>query len=124
MAPRLGLWLAATAAAPAVVVEEGELDEVDVDDVEEDDVLEVVDVVDEDVDVVEDTVDVEDAEDTVDPVDVTETVARVVGSLRLDGVAVKLKVWDSRCRVAVVETPVAMAATLVARSAAVPHPNW
>ena len=117
MAPRLGLWLAGIAAAPTDEVEEGELDEVDIDDVEEDVAEEVVDVVDKDVDV-------DDAEDVVDSVDVTETVARVVGALRLDGVAVKLKVWDSRCRVAVVETSVAMAATLVARSAAVPHPNW
>ena len=119
MAPRLGLWLAGPAAAPTDEVEEGELDVVDVDDLEED-VAEVVDVVDKDVDVD----DAEDVEDDVDSVDVTETVARVVGALRLDGVAVKLKVWDSRCRVAVVETSVAMAATLVARSAAVPHPNW
>lgn len=50
------------------------------------------------------------------------TVPSVVGSLNLVGVAVKLKVKVSLSTGLVI--PLAVANTLVARSLAVPHPNW
>lgn len=52
----------------------------------------------------------------------TVTVPKVVGSLRVCAVSVKLKVTLGRSSVSVM--PVAVAKTLVARSLAVPQPNW
>jgi len=52
----------------------------------------------------------------------TVTVASVVGAVRVSAVSVKLKVKLERSTVSVM--PVAVAKTLVARSLAVPHPNW
>jgi hypothetical protein len=52
----------------------------------------------------------------------TVTVPRVVGSAKLTGVAVKLNVSVSLSGAAVI--PLAEAATLVARSLAVPQPYW
>ena len=52
----------------------------------------------------------------------TVTVPSVVGAVRLSALSVKLKVKLGRVGVSVI--PVADANTLVARSLAVPHPNW
>lgn len=52
----------------------------------------------------------------------TVTVPSVVGAVSVSAVSVKLKVRLGRSSVSVI--PVAVASTLVARSLAVPQPNW
>jgi len=52
----------------------------------------------------------------------TVTVPRVVGAVSVSALSVKLKVKVGRSKVCVI--PDAVANTLVARSLAVPHPNW
>jgi hypothetical protein len=52
----------------------------------------------------------------------TVTVSSVVGAVKVSAVSVKLKVKLGMSRVSVI--PVAVANTLVARSLAVPQPNW